>query len=134
MLFDPECEKHIPEPLRGTKYYTLTSQESYDSLCQFLDGVAGVEPRQPGQRPPRRRRQGPEMVFGDTGTRDRALHAGGEQAGANRDLQAANPFRLSLTELDGASVPRSPALAGGKRYSSRVAIASTRCFECDGGS
>ena len=66
VLFEPSDEQFIPEPLRGHTHYTLNLQASYDALCDFLDGVAGVEPRPVGQRKPRERRRGTALTFADT--------------------------------------------------------------------
>ena len=111
VLFDPDCEQYVPEPLRGTTYYTLTSQENYESLRELLDGVAGVEPGPVGDRQPRKRRTARPMVFGDTEARDRTPRPDErDQAGDERGVQAANPFRLSTTDADADDlrVSRSP--------------------------
>ncbi len=63
ILFSRDDEEHIPEPLRKHTHYTLTSKESYDALCDFLDQVAGVEPRPVGKRRPRQRRTGTPLKF-----------------------------------------------------------------------
>jgi hypothetical protein len=106
VLFNPDCEKYIPEPLRGATHFTLTSEESYERLCEFLDGAAGVEPGPVPERQRRQRRTARPMAFGDAATRDR-VPAAGERQGA---AQTANPFRLTAidTYADGPDSSRSP--------------------------
>lgn len=65
VLFDPAHQPFIPEPLRGQTYFTLDSEDSYEDLCDFLDGVSGVEPRPVGNRKLKARRQGTPLTFGD---------------------------------------------------------------------
>lgn len=44
VIFDDEHEAAIPEPLRSSTRYKLTSVGEYRKLCQYLRGEAGVEP------------------------------------------------------------------------------------------
>ncbi|HEX6861774.1 MAG TPA: SEFIR domain-containing protein, partial [Thermoanaerobaculia bacterium] len=75
VLFAPEEERHIPEPLRGHTFYTLTSEASYRALRDFLLDQAGVEPGPLGPRgmalaagsqrvEPSRLRHGAARLFG----------------------------------------------------------------------
>ncbi len=67
VLFDPADQRFIPDPLRAATRYTLTSEPDYESLKDFLDQVAGVEPRQLGKRIPRARRSGKPLTFDSSG-------------------------------------------------------------------
>ena len=49
VLFNPQDETFIPEPLGGQNRYVLDSEESYDALYAFLVGQAGVLARKLGQ-------------------------------------------------------------------------------------
>jgi SEFIR domain-containing protein len=63
VLFAPDDEAFIPEPIRGLTYYLLTSEESYNGLYDFLLGQAGVEPRAVGTLKTKERRQGVPLTF-----------------------------------------------------------------------
>ncbi|WP_200284610.1 SUMF1/EgtB/PvdO family nonheme iron enzyme [Rhabdochromatium marinum] len=45
LLFDPADEKSIPEPVRGHRFYCLSSAIEYQALYDFLLGQSGIEPR-----------------------------------------------------------------------------------------
>jgi hypothetical protein len=68
----------VPEPLRPHTRYTLDCEPNYAALCEFLDGVAGVEPRPVGPRPPRTRRTGQPLTFPAGGGR-REVSVGGDE-------------------------------------------------------
>ena len=58
VLFASSDEEFIPEPLQAISHYTLTSEDRYKKLLDFLSGVAGYEPGAigtftPRERPPR---------------------------------------------------------------------------------
>lgn len=60
VLFSPEEERCIPEPLRGHTFYTLTSPASYEALYEFLLARAGAEPGPLGEL--RGRAAGPRRI------------------------------------------------------------------------
>ena len=64
VLFDADQASFVPEPLRSLTHYTLDSKAGYDKLCEFLGGVAGVEPRPVRRRTPKTRRQVDPLTFG----------------------------------------------------------------------
>ena len=66
VLFDAAHGNFIPEPLRSITHYTLNSDANYKSLCEFLNGVAGVEPGPLGTPTPKSRRQASPLTFGGT--------------------------------------------------------------------
>lgn len=66
VLFAPEDQAYIPEPLRGWTHYTLTSEAAYIALYDFLLGQAGVEPSPLGDPQRRQRRRGEPLTFGDS--------------------------------------------------------------------
>jgi hypothetical protein len=66
VLFAPEDEKFIPEPLRGVAYYTLTSESAYQSLYDFVLEQSGVEPQPIGALKRRGRARGRPLTFGDS--------------------------------------------------------------------
>jgi tetratricopeptide (TPR) repeat protein len=57
---DEEC---IPEPLRSTTHYALTTQAAYQSLYDFLLQQAGVEPVPVGTLKPKPRDKGTPLAF-----------------------------------------------------------------------
>ncbi len=71
LLFDAAHASFIPEPLRSLTHYTLNSEVSYTALCDFLNGVAGVEPGPVGMRTPKARSQGTPLTFGEPRTEPR---------------------------------------------------------------
>jgi hypothetical protein len=48
VLFEPEDERFIPEPVSGHTHYLLNSEDNYAKLYAFLTGQAGVVPRKLG--------------------------------------------------------------------------------------
>lgn len=71
ILFAPNCEQYIPEPLRGCANYLVMSEENLGSLCDFLRGVKAPEPGPVGKPPQKKRRTGEPLTFGDTGAKGR---------------------------------------------------------------
>ena len=65
VLFDVAHTAFIPEPLRSQTHYTMDTDAGYDDLCDFLDGVAGVEAGPIGTRTPKKRRQATPLTFDD---------------------------------------------------------------------
>jgi hypothetical protein len=63
VLFSAEDERSIPEPLRSSTHYSLTSESSYQSLYDFLLEQAGVEPGEVGILKPRTRPKGKPLTF-----------------------------------------------------------------------
>ena len=63
VLFSQLDQQHIPEPLRARTHFLLTNREAYDSLCAFLDGKSGVQPRPIGPKRPKRERFGELLTF-----------------------------------------------------------------------
>ena len=57
---DEEC---IPEPLRSTTHYALTTGAAYQSLYDFLLQQAGVEPGKVGTLKPKPRGKGSPLTF-----------------------------------------------------------------------
>nr|VFJ67642.1 MAG: SEFIR domain-containing protein [Candidatus Kentron sp. FW] len=55
--------RFIPEPLRKYTHYQMDSAVDYRQLCDFLAGVAGVQPGPIGTSPPRPRRQGTPLAL-----------------------------------------------------------------------
>lgn len=78
ILIDSDCEPYIPEPLRGRTFYTLT-KESYESLCDFLNGVAGFEPGPVGPPEKKKRTTAWPLEFHDFKTTKPGLELGGDQ-------------------------------------------------------
>jgi len=66
VLFTPEDEKFIPEPLRAVTHYTLTSESAYCNLYDALLGQSGVEPGPVGSLKPRQRATGTPLTFADS--------------------------------------------------------------------
>lgn len=64
IFFDADGENHIPDPLRGVTYYKLDSEPSYQAMCDFLDGVAGIKPGTIGARKVKAPRKGSPLTFG----------------------------------------------------------------------
>lgn len=58
-------EKAIPEPLRSGTHYSLTSEDAYNRLYDFLLGQAGVEPGAVGELKRKSRTSGQPLNFGD---------------------------------------------------------------------
>lgn len=56
-------DKNIPEPLRSTSYYALTSESAYQNLYDFLLGQAGVEPQPVGTLKTQPRQRGSALAF-----------------------------------------------------------------------
>jgi hypothetical protein len=56
-------ENCIPEPLRSTTHYALTTEATYQNLYNFLLGQAGVEPVPVGALKPRPRETGKSLTF-----------------------------------------------------------------------
>ena len=56
-------EKWIPEPLRAGTHYTLTSNDEYNRLYDFLLDQAGVEPHALGELNKKVRHSGPVLDF-----------------------------------------------------------------------
>ncbi len=66
-------EDWIPEPLRSTNHYALTSESAYQSLYDLLLGQAGVEAQALGTLKPRTRRKGTPLTFGESSPQQRPL-------------------------------------------------------------
>jgi len=65
VLFSAADERFIPEPLRSTTHYLLTSESSYRSLYDVLLGQAGVEPGAIGKIKSRPRLKGKPTTFSE---------------------------------------------------------------------
>lgn len=63
VLFSPDEEPYIPEPLRRLTHYILNSEENYSELYDFLLGQAGVEPRPVGAPKIKERRTAVALRF-----------------------------------------------------------------------
>ena len=63
VLFNPQAEPFIPEPVRGHTFYVLTSEQAYQNLYDFLLGQAGVEPGMLGVALRKPRRQAEPLAF-----------------------------------------------------------------------
>jgi tetratricopeptide (TPR) repeat protein len=110
VLFTPEDEAFIPEPLRSITHYVLNSEQSYNQLYDFLLGQAGVEPRAVGKPRMKERRGGIPLKFnqsapsvGETQIAPSRLHHGAdhlfgrEQELASLDKIANDPTKKLLT-------------------------------------
>jgi hypothetical protein len=64
ILFDPQNEEFIPEPLSGHTKYLLHSETNYAKLYDFLTGQAGVVPAQLGPLKTRTRKAIEPLRFG----------------------------------------------------------------------
>ena len=64
VLLSDAAENCIPEPLRCATHYTLTSEDAYKSLYDFLLGQAGVEPGPIGSLRIKPRQHGAALTFG----------------------------------------------------------------------
>jgi hypothetical protein len=58
-------EEHIPEPLRSGTHYSLTSEDAYQRLYDFLLGQAGVEPQPIGPLKTKPRQRGTALTFAE---------------------------------------------------------------------
>lgn len=67
VLFTEADRIHIPRVLRGRTHYTLDSEASYEHLCDFLLGRAGVEPGPIGPLKLKPRAMGHPLEFGAPG-------------------------------------------------------------------
>lgn len=65
VLFVPEADRFIPEPLRAGNFYQLTSEQGYQALYDFLLGQAGVEPGPIGSLKAKRRLKVHPLKFDD---------------------------------------------------------------------
>src|SRR5438128_5623010 len=63
VLFSPEDQKFIPEPLRSINYFALTSEAEYQALYDSLLEQGGVEPGPIGKVKARSRRKGNPLTF-----------------------------------------------------------------------
>jgi tetratricopeptide (TPR) repeat protein len=63
VLFDPDQEPSVPEPLRGHTRYCLTSEAAYQALYDALLEQAGIEPGPVGKLKPKPRPQGKPLTF-----------------------------------------------------------------------
>lgn len=68
VLFKPDNETFIPEPLRPLTYYLLNTEQNYNDLYDFLLGQAGVEPRAVGTLKRKERRRGVPLIFSQPST------------------------------------------------------------------
>jgi tetratricopeptide (TPR) repeat protein len=93
------AEQWIPEPLRAISYYELTSQESYETLYDFLIGQAGVQPRPVGTIREKPRRQVAALTFEQPRTTG---PAGGDPTESAIDVYNRALRALSDGDLDGA--------------------------------
>ena len=95
VLFDAPHKTFIPEPLRRLTHYTLNSDAGYNDLCEFLSGVAGIEPGPLGTPTPKSRRQATPLTFGEPRSESRIapskLPAGAEVLiGRDTELEVLN--------------------------------------------
>jgi hypothetical protein len=65
VLFDPADQKAIPEPVRGHRFYCLSSATDYQHLYDFLLGQSGIEPRPLGQLKLKARDRAAPLTFPD---------------------------------------------------------------------
>jgi hypothetical protein len=63
VLFDPNDEKHIPEPLKSTTHYVLNSENNYQALLDFVYDASGIKPAPLGQRQNRTQKQVDPLSF-----------------------------------------------------------------------
>ncbi|MDA0808234.1 MAG: TIR domain-containing protein [Planctomycetota bacterium] len=63
VMFDAADSQFVPEPMGSHTHYVLDSESRYADLCDFLDGVAGVEPGEVGTRTPKDRPRGAALTF-----------------------------------------------------------------------
>jgi hypothetical protein len=68
VLFDPNDEPNIPEPVRGHTHYVLNSEKPYQDLYDFLLDQAGIEPCPVGVPKVKERKQAEPLIFGDAST------------------------------------------------------------------
>ncbi len=59
-------EEWIPEPLRSVSHYSLTSENNYQYLYDFMLEQAGAEPGPIGALKTNSRRKGTALIFGDS--------------------------------------------------------------------
>ncbi|KAF0206299.1 MAG: WD repeat-containing [Gallionellaceae bacterium] len=72
VFLNAAVDAHIPEPLRSTSYYALTSEKNYQNLYDFLLGQAGIEPYPVGTLKIRPRQQGTALTFDEPRSVDAA--------------------------------------------------------------
>lgn len=63
VILSAAVEEWIPEPIRSHTHYTLTTEDAYQRLYDFLLGQSGVEPGQVGSPRARPRRRGTPLTF-----------------------------------------------------------------------
>lgn len=85
VLFESADQGFIPEPLQTATQYLLNSESRYGELKDFLDGVAGIEPRPVGERKRRKRQQGTPLTFAEAGRVATSSHESGGPARAESD-------------------------------------------------
>jgi len=64
VLFSDDQQQFIPEPLRSTTHYLLTTEPGYQALYDFLLDQAGVEPGEVGELKRKPRPKGQPLKFG----------------------------------------------------------------------
>ena len=66
VLFTPDHEPFIPEPVRGDTHYVLNSEGGYQSLLDFLLDQVGIEPGPVGEPKKKARKQVAPLTFSKT--------------------------------------------------------------------
>jgi hypothetical protein len=67
ILFSPDQQNSIPEPLRPLTFYTLTDEIQYSRLYEFLLGQSGYKPGSVGQLKLKNRSSGNPLTFKEPG-------------------------------------------------------------------
>jgi tetratricopeptide (TPR) repeat protein len=93
VLFAADQEPFIPEPLLSRRFYTLTSEASYEALYDALLDQAGVEPGDIGDLKAKARRKGSPLSFAHSADGDtpriapsRLTHVADELVGREAEL------------------------------------------------
>jgi len=99
VLFAPQDQSFIPEPLRGWTHYTPTSEEGYKTLYDFLLGQAGVEPSPLGELKPKPRRRSQPISFEDDAHQLTTGHSSAELFDAPDELSHLLAFSVPEREV-----------------------------------
>jgi hypothetical protein len=101
-------EDWIPEPLRSRTHYTLTSEESYQALLDFLLGRAGVEPGPVCTPKPKPRQKGTPLAFDTSAPHARPVdisriirYAPSELVGRDDEMQSLDQAWLKVRRAEG---------------------------------
>jgi hypothetical protein len=100
VMFDAADAEFVPEPIGSLTRYVLDSEPRYTDLCDFLNGVAGVEPGEIGPRETKQRPRGKAATFGpgsSSGSSDRQIAGSRILRHAPEKLFGREPW---LDELD----------------------------------